>query len=54
LASAASVDISKFTTLQDGGYWIVLNIVLVLCGLWLALVLMVIEKVDLKFERFSF
>jgi hypothetical protein len=48
-----SVDISNLTTLREGVYWIMLNVVICFCFVWLLLVLVILNKLDIKLERFT-
>jgi hypothetical protein len=53
LASALSVDMSNFTTLREGVFWIILNVIISLCVVWLLLVLMILNRIDIKLERYT-
>jgi hypothetical protein len=53
ISSAISVDISALVEMEEGVYWILLQCIIGLCGLWFVLVLMILQKIDIRLERFS-
>jgi hypothetical protein len=53
LSHAFSVDMSNLVEMQEGFYWIVLDIALGFCVLWMLLCFMIIEKIDIRLERLS-
>jgi hypothetical protein len=54
VGNAVSVDLKALIEFKEGVYWTCLTIVIILCFVWAVLSGMIIEKVDIRFERFSF
>jgi hypothetical protein len=51
LAAAMSVNLQEFTTLRGGVYWFILNIVFALCAVWFVSCIIVVKKIDLRWDR---
>jgi hypothetical protein len=53
MSHAFSVDMSNLVAIKEGFYWIILEAVLVICFIWALLCLMIVQKIDIRFERVS-
>jgi hypothetical protein len=50
LSSVTSVDLSGLIEMSEGVFWMVLNIVYALCFVWFVVSVLVLLKVDIKYE----
>ncbi len=53
LGAAFSVDLGSLVEMKEGMFWLVLDVIITLCFTWLLLCLVVVKKIDIRFERFS-
>lgn len=52
LGDSVRVDLEKLTSMDEGVYWIALNITLCIVGVWVFCGIVIIKKLDLKYENF--
>jgi hypothetical protein len=51
LANSGAIDLGYLVEMEEGVYWIILNVVYSLCFVWFLCGIMITFKLDLKFEN---
>lgn len=54
IGDSVNVDLSKLISMDEGVFWLSLNIVLIIVGVWVFLGIIIIKRLDLKYKNWLF